>query len=499
MKQFKRVIKLGIKFQKRKKIINRYSKQELIKKVNKKLPHKRSSFDRVLNEFEKDFLPYCVNQGNPKYLAFPDSGNYKEAIAADILKTFLNQNLIADVKSAPIGTYLEIQLIDWFRQLIGYKRNNIFPNGVNQVGGVVCFGGVMSIVTSLLVARSYLKKDCFINGFFEENTFLLIPENIDHYSKELSLGYLGIGTKNVVRIKINNNFKMNTNDLQEKISSIKSKGGNILAVVAYAGDSRVMSVDDLKRISKICKIEKIWLHVDACHGGSLLFSKKLRNKLAGIRCADSITLDPHKILGVPYPCSLALFKRPEDLLLVSKNNDMTIHPGTYDLGQISPFIGSKSFESLKLWFLLKTRGKNNIGKEIERRFELAKYFKKLIDLDKNFVSLNKVEINSLAFIFLPPKLREKLEKSNDPNKILSEIDRLNQELHDKLYQNGEVCIHTFKMVDQANKTSLKDYGKRQVLGVIIGNYLTNKDYIKKAVEVIKNESKTIWRQNEIRI
>lgn len=496
---FNKAVKIGMTFQKRKKIIKAYSKEDLIKIVKQPLLIKGQSMKQILKEFEKDYLPFCVNQASPNYLAFPDSGNAPEAIAADILKTFLNQNLISDCKSAPIGTYMEIQVINWFRQLIGYKKDNIFPLSIQDVGGVVCFGGVMSINTCLLVARSKLKENSFKNGFFEKKTYLLVPDVIDHYSKELSLGYLGIGTKNLVRVQIDKNFKMDIEDLRRKIAKIKSKRGKILAVVAYAGDSRFMRIDNLKEIAATCKSEKIWFHVDACHGGALLFSDKLRIKLDGIEQADSITLDPHKILGVPYPCSLALFKRAKDLILVSKSYDTVIQKGTYDLGQITPFIGSKSFESLKLWFLLKSKGKLKIGKEVEKRFRLANYFKQILDKDGDFLTLNDVNINSVAFIYFPSKLRKLLSNPKNKNKTISFLDNLNRNIHDNLYQKGDVCIHTFKLVDAGNRAQLKKYGKRQVLGVILGNPLITEKNLKSNFNIIKKESSKVYSKMKGRL
>ena len=105
---------------------------------------------------------------------------------------------------------------------------------------------------------------------------------------------------------------MNLDDLKEQIKKIKKSGGEILAVSAYAGDSRTMQNDNFEEIHKICESNNIWFHIDACHGSALLFSNKLKHKLKGIELADSVTLDPHKVLMVPYPNSIVLFKNTKD-------------------------------------------------------------------------------------------------------------------------------------------------------------------------------------------
>ncbi len=221
--------------------------------------------------------------------------------------------------------------------------------------------------------------------------------------------------------------------------------------------------------------------------------------MRGIENADSITLDPHKTLMIPYPCSIVLFKNPLSLMSVSKNYDMTILKNSFDLGQITPFIGSKSFESLKLWFLIKSIGKNKIGEIVEKRKGLTEYFKKLIDDNSDFISLNNVNINSIVFIFFPKKIRELYQKSNINKRknILKRIDNLNSELHDNLYYKGDVCIHTFKLVDMNNNSGLKSTGKRQVLGVIIGNPQTNSITLKRSFNVISKESENILKKLKI--
>ena len=499
LRVLKRVVKLGVKFNLREKIITKNNQNNLIKLIRSPIPKRGIEINKLIKHIENKFLPYCVNQSNSKYIAFPDAGNSIAGLTADTLKPFLNQNLIADVKSAPLGTYLEIQVINWFRELIGYKNNIKFPRGISEIGGVVSFGGVMSNVTSLLVARSKLIKDSFKNGINADKVYILVPDIIDHYSNDLTMGYLGFGAKNVIRIKLNENFTMDLEDLKKKIIKIRKAKGKILAVVAYAGDSRTMQIDNFLEISKICKKNNLWFHIDACHGGVLLFSNKQKNRLNGIEHADSITLDPHKSLMVPYPCSLALFKNPSDLQKVSKNFDMTIKDGTYDLGQITPFIGSKSFESFKLWLLLKNIGTERLGKFIDLRRDLIKNFKNLIDNDSDFISLNEVNMNGLVFLFFPEKLQKEYLLAGKLKKIEIEefLDSINKKIHDYIYSEGKVCIHTFKIKDVGNYANLRNSGKRQVLGIILGNPKTNKKDLKEIFQRLKLVSRKVYMNNII--
>lgn len=485
-------MRMGYRFQQKEEIIRNYTKEKLIKITNEPIPIKGTNIKKLMKLFEEKYLPFCVSQSNPKYVAFPDSGNSTPTITADILNSFINQNLIADVKSAPIGTYIEIQVLQWFRKLIGYKTGKTFPMDISEVGGIFCTGGVMANVSALLVARSKLFNESFRKGIPQTNVHLLVPEQVDHYSASLAMSYLGFGSDKLVPIKLDKEYNLDLDDLKKKIKKVLKKNGKILAVIAYAGDSRTMQVYKLKKIVKICKKYSIWFHLDACHGFQLLFSKKYKKKLEGIHLCDSVTCDPHKVLMTSYPSSLVLFKNAKDLMCVSKNYDMTISNDSMDLGQITPFIGSKSFHSLKLWFLLKNYGTDKLGKIIEKRINLAKFAKKELEKNKDIVIFHDVNINSICFAYLPKCVRTVYTKSNkeEQRKIEQFSDNLNKNIHDKIYYGGKFCIHTFKLKDNASIAFPDESGKHQVLGMILGNPLTRgKDirYIIKEINRIGKE------------
>ena len=136
--------------------------------------------------------------------------------------------------------------------------------------------------------------------------------------------------------------------------ALEENKGKIMCVVAYVGDSRTMTIENLKEVHRIVKESdpNIWLHADACHGFSLGFSEKLKHKISGIELFDSISTDPHKVLAIPYCVSALLVKNPETFKLISSSSDLIMQE-QYAWGQVTPFIGSKSWVSLKIWFLIK--------------------------------------------------------------------------------------------------------------------------------------------------
>ncbi len=399
-------------------------------------------------------------------MLFPD-GNSISGLVGNINEIFANQNLIATTKSAPSGTFVEIQTIEWFRKLVGYPVIGR-PEDALGAGGAFVFGGTMANTISLMAAREKAFPGCKKKGLtsFNEKPVLLVAENtINHYSHAGAFGWLGLGEDNIVEVSITEDFRLDQNDLKKKLKKYKNDSGyKIIALVAQAGDSRTTTIEDFDAISKITKQFGVWLHVDACHGGVLIFSNKHKHKLKGMELADSISMDPHKGLAVTYPASLVLVKDRESLGLIAKHTDITINKGSFDLGQMTPMIGSKPFIALKLWFLIKSLGIKNIGKIIDSRMDLAQSWKRKIDDSKYFRSLNDIELNSVVFSLCPKKI-----KTIDDSKKLSE---LNKALHDAVYKDGYMCIHNFDIVDYKN---VLKFGKVKIrtLGAIFGNPLTD--------------------------
>ncbi|KAF4455270.1 hypothetical protein F53441_2420 [Fusarium austroafricanum] len=173
---------------------------------------------------------------------------------------------------------------------------------------------------------------------------VLVPSIMEHYSIRSAMAWISLGEHNVIRVPVDADFHMDQEALKRIIDQERDLGNNILACVAYVGDSRSMQIDDLDTLAQILEEKGIWFHVDACHGSQLAFSEQHRYKLRGIEKADSITIDPHKTMLVPYNCSLVLFREPSTQTALSTNSDLILNT-QWPLGRISPFIGSKAFDA----------------------------------------------------------------------------------------------------------------------------------------------------------
>jgi len=325
---------------------------------------------------------------------------------------------------------------------------------------------------AILVARCKAFPQSRKKGLYTSQIqpiLIIAADTLYHYSHIASFWWLGLGEENIVFVKALSDFRLDCDDLDKKLSQYNNgKTSKVVAVVGQAGDSRTTTIEDFKKVVAITKKHNVWLHVDACHGGVLLFSKKHRHSMQGIEQANSISLDPHKGLGIPYPSSAVLFRDPKDCELISKSTDITIQRGSYDLGQITSFFGSRAFDSLKLWFLIKHFGTDGIGVLVDYRYKLAQKWVNGIKDSMFFESLNEVTLNSVVFSISSKKIQKVY-----PALLLDreKIGRLNKLIHDAVYQEGYLCIHTFDIVDVAKKITAEG-GRLRVLGVTIGNPYT---------------------------
>lgn len=461
-KYLNQIIDLGVKFKLqgnfKEKAISDELKQELFE-----MPINSNNMSDIIKLVEKEIIPYCSNFGSTKFMGFPDAGNSIAAISGAVLSDFLQQNLINSSFCAPIATYIEIAVIQWIREVIGYKNKKV--NNVGDIGGIITYGGTGSNTIAMLLARENHRKNTMHTGVTNpENYKVIVPKGIGHYSIKSSLMWIGCGD-NVIEVSTQN-YKY---DLKELEKALQENKGKVMCVVAYAGDSRSMTIENFNEIYKIVKkIDKnIWLHADACHGFSLGFSEKLKSKISGIELFDSISTDPHKVLVVPYTISTLLVKEPKNLINVATTSDLIMQEDLA-FGQITPFIGSKSWMSLKVWFAFQNMGKEEIGKMIDRRCAMAKYLQEKLEQRKEYVVLNDVDINSVMFMYVKDK--------NDIQMSVNQINEISKKIKQKMDVDGKYFLHQFSINDDSKKITNKDI-KVYPLRYMSGNDNITKDDI----------------------
>ncbi len=397
------------------------------------IPQNGKPVAEVQREFNERFLPFCSNFSSSHFMGFPDAGNSIAAMTGSLTADLLQQNLINQSFCSPSGTFAEISVIRWLRDVVGYS-NPEEVNDIFDIGGIVTGGGTTSNTIGILMAREHHKPGTMAAGVgIVDDCYLIVPKGIGHYSVKSAQMWIGCGNR-LLEVETNN-FRYDLEKLEETLNQYK---GKIMGLVAYAGDSRTMTVEYFDKVAQLVQSidPSIWLHADACHGFSLGFSDKLKAKLKGIEQFDSITTDPHKVMNSPYTVSALLVRDPQKIRTISTTSDLIMQE-QFALGQITPFIGSKPWMSLKLWFAMKNIGRKGFGKIIDKRHHLALDLATLIDESSDFVRINEVDINAVAFLYTGGAQRMSVDRLNE----------LNKEIHATMIQDGLYHLHQFSIPD----------------------------------------------------
>lgn len=416
---------------------------EDMKKKLMEMPIQETTIEEIYQELEKHIVPFCTDFHNPDFMGFPDAGNSPAGVFGAIAADLLQQNLINATFCAPIATYIEMAVIRWFRRLMGYENYEGDSIGIKDVGGIVTTGGTMSNAIAMLLARLRKCPESYLSGIKEPRNFgVIVPKGIAHYSIRSSLQWLGCGNQ-LIEVETKN-FRY---DLKELKNALELHHDKVMCVVMYVGDSRTMTIENIEDVCKVIRMvdENIWIHADACNGFCLGFSEKLKSKIKGIEKCDSISMDPHKMMQLPYTASVFLVKNAAELMNVTTKSDLIMNDNL-SFGQVTPFLGSKSWMSLKIWCVIKYYGIIKLGKIMEERCRMAEYLKRKLEEHPDFQVFNEVDGFSVVFMYIPL----------DSFLTVDKINKIQKNIYNVMIREKKYYLHQFSISDQMEVISKKE-------------------------------------------
>jgi len=467
--------------------------------VNEEIPKESRSIDDTF-EILKEVAKYSISQSDLNYLAFPDSWNSLPAMMGTLFSKFLNQNLIGVDRSAPIATFIEIQLIEWFRWLVWYDTKPLKEiKSLSEVSWMWTTWGHLSNHIAILSAlnKNFPKIKEEGLSWLKVKPVILVSKKISHYSIESAVIHLWIGKENIIDIPTLPNFTTDFEALEEIINSLPNNKKPFM-IISVAWNTRTSSLDDLENISIFAKEHDLWNHVDACHWGSLLFSKKhITTYLKWIENADSVTIDPHKWLFVTYPSSYVIFKQRDTLTMFTRYPKECRDGSNWDLWLITPFLWSRWFESLNIWLMIKIMWLKWIEKTILDREKIAKYAEKLIIDSWNFITLNDMDFYRMAFVYIPNNIKEYIKKYINELEdvkvieIQKLIDNYNHSINQSLYVLWELCLDEYKLHDVWNRVWFWVNYRYTVMAITIWNPLYTKKSINESLNKLFDKAKNL--------
>ena len=261
-------------------------------------------------------------------------------------------------------------------------------------GGICQSGGSASNSTSLVIARNTLFPSTKTQGSRSLNLAIFTSAD-SHYSILKMAMICGIGTSNVYGVDVDAKGQMDVAQLEKAVQKAKNDGFIPFYVNATAGTTVLGSFDPLPEIAAICKNHRMWMHVDGSWGGNVVFSPRFRHKLRGADQADSITVNPHKMLGVPVTCSFLLgadlrkFHTANTIEAAYLFHDKKDEGDeVWDLADLTLQCGRRG-DCLKLALGWIYYGDEGYATQIEHAFEIALYFTSLIHRAEDFVLVSE--------------------------------------------------------------------------------------------------------------
>jgi len=336
------------------------------------LPEVGDDAAKVLDDLCREMTDKGFHVPSANYFGLMNPTPTYMGVLAEALVAALNPQL-ATLARSQLASKIELETLRWIGERVGWPGdfNGTFTSGGNEAN----FSGL-----ALALAAKF--PAAIEDGIASIGTQPVAYASIEaHHSLDKSAGLLGFGRKWLRRIAVNDRAQLDPQTLERSIQEDLAADRKPFCVVATAGTTNAGIVDDLVAISEICRRRDLWLHVDGAYGAAAIFSDHHRNLVSGLERADSITIDPHKWLAVPFAAGVILTRHPEALQkafsVAAPYMPKAAAATLPDNSRISTQ-WTRRMNSLKLWLTLSVHGRKAYEDHIDRQMRLTQNFVKWI-------------------------------------------------------------------------------------------------------------------------
>lgn len=344
------------------------------------------------------------------------TGSLGRQYAGNIPLTAL-MDMVSSIVNQPASFYEASQLPCVAERIMGEELNRFIGLSPETFVMFQTSGGSLANLTALLAARNNYYKDCSRKGMAQFSTGMrpAVAMGEDaHYSLIRAVNMLGIGREGIVWLPLDRQRRIDAGKVPAVLDAAKRNGMDVFCLACSAGSTPVGAVDPLERLADIARERGLWLHIDGCHGASLLLSDRLRDRLRGVEYADSLSWDAHKMLFVPSPCSLLFYKDREKAARAFQESASYVKSDTgeeYGNGELN-FECTKRPSVMNLWTVWAIYGRELFATRVERLCALCMEAWKTLSVQTDFETLHKPEMNILCFRYMP-KARPKAMSANE--------------------------------------------------------------------------------------
>lgn len=386
--------------------------QEVLDSFKTPLPKIPSSAEQVYEELKNTIMPYPMGNIHPRFWAWYMGSGTISGVMGDFWAAILNPNLGGANHAAH---KVEEQVVSWIKDIVEFPQT---------ASGLLVSGGSVANFVALAVARNVKAGyDIRAEGLKENNLVFYASTEI-HSCNTKAVELLGLGTKGLKKIKANADYSINMKALWAQIEQDKADGLKPVCVIATSGTVNTGAIDDLNAIADICEQENLWFHVDGAIGAIAMLSDKIKPQLKGIERADSIALDLHKWLHMPFEVGAVVMKdrmgHKDTFALIPEylaKNTRGLASGENWFSEYGLQL-SRRFRALKIWMSLKEHGSERFGRMISRNVDQAFYLGDLVNAHNDLELLAPIGMDIVCFRYNPGGMdQEALNALNKEIKI----------------------------------------------------------------------------------
>jgi aromatic-L-amino-acid decarboxylase len=432
-------------------------------------PEEGESFEKILVDVDRLIVPGMVHWSHPMFLGYFGWTTTAPGILGEILSVPLNVNAMT-WRTCPAATELETVVIDWLRQWLRLP---------DEFGGVVYDTASVGIMHALAAAREEAAPSTRKLGLINRDLprFRIYTSDEAHSAAEKAAITLGIGEENVQRVETDADFRIDVNALRETIARDVRHNFKPLALIATVGTTSSASVDPVPEIAKICREQKMWLHIDGAYGGAFAMVPEYKWASKGWDMADSIVINPHKTLFVPLDFSVLYVRDAERLRRVFTLVPEVLRGDTVEGEKNYMDYGiqlGRRFRALKAWVIWRSLGREGIVARLHEQIRLANLVAGWIKSDDRFELAAPVSMGVICFRFVGSVAGIVDPEPGSPTPATTDnIDKLNSEIVEQINASGRAYLTQTKLRGQT------------VMRIGLGNVLTTEDHLRKAWEIIR--------------
>jgi aromatic-L-amino-acid decarboxylase len=399
------------------------------------MPIQAESLQNILRDMEQIIMPGITHWQHPAFHAYFPANSSEPSVLAELITAAIGAQCMV-WQTSPAAAELEQRVMEWLRDAMGLPRT---------WEGVIQDTASSATLCAILTAREQaLNQEIMPNKAGSTTQFAVYCSTETHSSIEKAVKIAGIGVNKLRKVATDELFALSPIALEAAIVRDLRDGIKPLCVIATIGTTGTTAIDPLPQIGEICRQHNIWLHIDAAYAGVAAILPEQKHILYGVEYADSFVTNPHKWLFTNFDCSAYYVKNKQALLRTFEimpeylKTDADQQVNNYRDWGIA--LGRR-FRALKLWFVLRSYGLENLQRKLREHIQLAQLFAVEIQKTNEYEILAPIHFNLVCFRHRPADIQNNETALNEHNvKLMQRINQSGKAFLSHTKLNGKYTI-----------------------------------------------------------